>query len=393
MKRYARFALVGLSLAILSITAGSCIRVVIPEPEQGASKPVINSFVADPNNIIPGTSSMLSWSVSNATRVSIDQDIGSVSLTGSTPVSPSTTTTYILTATNASGSVTAIAQVLVSGTPSSSTPPGLPIVNSFTATPPVIPAGSSTSLSWAVSNATSVYISPMVGAVGISGSGSVSPTTTTDYTLTASNAAGTTVATTQVVVSAASSSPTPAGLPIVNSFIANPETIVAGGSSTLSWSVSNAYEVFINPAVYRQLGPIAATGSAPVSPSVTTTYTLTATNSAGIRSETVTVTVIPEPGDSPTLNWAGTWETNYGIMHLSQTGSQVTGTYEHDNGKIEGNVSGSTLTGTWSESPSYAPPDDAGDVELTMSPDLSSFTGQWRYGFSGDWDGPWSGAR
>jgi len=365
----------------------------MPEPEQGASKPVIDSFVADPNNIIPGTSSTLSWSVSNATRVSIDQYIGSVSLTGSTPVSPSTTTTYILTATNDSGSVTAMTQVLVSATPSSSTPAGLPIVNSFTATPPVTPAGSSTSLSWAVSNATSVYISPMVGAVGISGSASVSPTTTTDYTLTASNAAGTTVATTQVVVSAASSSPTPAGLPIVNSFLANPESIVAGGSSTLSWSVSNAYEVFINPAVYRQLGPIDATGSAPVSPSVTTTYTLTATNSAGTRSETVTVTVIPEPGDSPTLNWAGTWDTNWGIMHLSQTGSQVTGTYEHDSGKIEGNLSGNTLTGTWSESPSYAPPDDAGDVEVTMSPDLGSFTGQWRYGSSGEWDGTWSGTR
>jgi len=160
MKRYAWFALVGLSLVILSIAAGSCITVVVPEPEQEGSKPVIDSFAADPNNIIPGTSSMLSWSVSNATRVSMDQDIGTVSLTGSTSVSPSTTTTYILTAANASGSVTAEAQVLVSGTTSPSTPAGLPIVDSFTAIPPVIPAGSSTSLSWDVSNATSVHTPP-----------------------------------------------------------------------------------------------------------------------------------------------------------------------------------------------------------------------------------------
>jgi len=92
--------------------------------------------------------------------------------------------------------------------------------------------------------------------------------------------------------------------------------------------------------------------------------------------------------------WGGDWKTEqWGKMYLFQEGNQVTGDYEHDNGKLVGTVSGATLKGTWSEAPSYSPPDDAGDVELTMSSGGNSFTGRWRYGSSGDWDGTWSGER
>jgi hypothetical protein len=80
-----------------------------------------------------------------------------------------------------------MAQVIVSGTPS---PGGLPVVNYFTADPPVISAGSFTTLSWSVSNATSVTIDPGVGTVGSMGTASVSPATSTNYTLTAANAYG-----------------------------------------------------------------------------------------------------------------------------------------------------------------------------------------------------------
>ena len=92
--------------------------------------------------------------------------------------------------------------------------------------------------------------------------------------------------------------------------------------------------------------------------------------------------------------WEGDWKTEqWGKLYLFQEGNKVTGEYEHDNGKLVGAVSGGTLTGTWSEAPSYSPPDDAGDVELTMSPGGNSFTGRWRYGSSGDWDGTWNGVR
>jgi len=75
--------------------------------------PIINSFSADPSTITVGESSTLSWSVTDATSVTIDNGIGTVALSGTTAVSPTTTTTYTLTATNTAGSVTATTTVMV----------------------------------------------------------------------------------------------------------------------------------------------------------------------------------------------------------------------------------------------------------------------------------------
>jgi|GEM_PF-5806207 len=75
--------------------------------------PIINSFSASPSTITVGESSTLSWSVTDATSVTIDNGIGSVALTGTTAVNPTTTTTYTLTATNVAGSVTASVTITV----------------------------------------------------------------------------------------------------------------------------------------------------------------------------------------------------------------------------------------------------------------------------------------
>lgn len=82
--------------------------------------PIINSFTANPNTITQGdagglfvnSSSLLSWSVTDATTVSISQGLGTQS-GSSVSVSPSVTTTYVLTATNADGSATASVTVFV----------------------------------------------------------------------------------------------------------------------------------------------------------------------------------------------------------------------------------------------------------------------------------------
>ena len=76
--------------------------------------PLINSFSADPSTITAGESSTLSWSVTDATSVTIDHAIGTVALSGTTAVNPTTTTTYTLTATNTAGSVTATTTVMLS---------------------------------------------------------------------------------------------------------------------------------------------------------------------------------------------------------------------------------------------------------------------------------------
>jgi len=68
--------------------------------------PTIEYFTATPESISPGESFILSWSVKNATNVTIDQDVGTVSATDTVEVSPEETTTYTLTATNSDGNKT-----------------------------------------------------------------------------------------------------------------------------------------------------------------------------------------------------------------------------------------------------------------------------------------------
>ncbi len=78
-----------------------------------APLPAIAFFSTDHGNITatgdPGlpASATLSWSVANAGSVSIDGGIGAVPLVGQIAVTPSVTTTYVLTATNAAGAITA----------------------------------------------------------------------------------------------------------------------------------------------------------------------------------------------------------------------------------------------------------------------------------------------
>jgi hypothetical protein len=257
-----------------------------------SQQPSIISFNAEPSSISAGESSDLSWNVSGATTVSIDQGIGNVALTGTRSVAPAVTTVYTLTALSSAGTATATTQVIVTGAAPPPTPTGVPVINYFTASPSSISLGGSATLSWNVSNATSVTIDNGVGSVGSSGSTSVLPTATTVFTLTASNAAGSATATALVSVSGAPSPP--AGLPVIDYFTATPPIISSGGSTTLSWSVSNATSVAIDNGV----GSVALSGSMPVSPAASTNYTLTASNSYGWRTMTVPVLVT---GGGPTV--------------------------------------------------------------------------------------------
>ena len=65
--------------------------------------PVINSFTASPTTIVSGSSSTLSWDVTGADSLVINNGVGSFTSSNSfTSVSPTTNTTYTLTAYNAS---------------------------------------------------------------------------------------------------------------------------------------------------------------------------------------------------------------------------------------------------------------------------------------------------
>jgi len=75
--------------------------------------PRINVFSAAPGSIRAGQSVALSWDVSDATAVAIDQDIGVVGANGSLVVTPQSTTTYILSAVNGESISSALVTVNV----------------------------------------------------------------------------------------------------------------------------------------------------------------------------------------------------------------------------------------------------------------------------------------
>jgi len=79
--------------------------------------------------------------------------------------------------------------------------------------------------------------------------------------------------------------PAPVDNPIINYFSVDVNTITEGESATLSWEVTDADSVTIS----HGIGEVDISGSQTVSPEETTTYILTATNSAGNVTESLIV--------------------------------------------------------------------------------------------------------
>ncbi len=207
--------------------------------------------------------------------------IGNVATSGSLSVSPTTTTTYVLTARNSVNDETSSVTVAVIGLPTQV------LVFGCAATPSTISPGQSATLAWTSVNAQNVAITPGIGAVANSGTITVKPSETTTYTVRATGGDGPpSTCNITVTVSAA--------VPVVASFTATPDTINAGQSSTLQWSVTNADSVSIT-----SLGTVSNSGTRSVSPTTTTTYTLTATNASGSVTRTATITVAA--GTGPTI--------------------------------------------------------------------------------------------
>jgi hypothetical protein len=202
--------------------------------------------------------------------LTIKPGVGAVTGT-SVKVTPSTTTTYTLTATNSFGSAAVSATVVVGS---------VPTITGFAATPAKISLGQSTTLSWAVTGSPNLTLNPGFGPVAGT-SVTLSPNTTTTYVLTATNTFGTSTAAATVTVA-------PANPPVISAFLANPATVGPGIKTTLRWATNGATTVTIDHGVGTVTG-----NSVTVSPTAATTYTLTATNGAGRVSATTTVGFMP----------------------------------------------------------------------------------------------------
>ena len=118
------WALTLVLLALLISSTAGCITITVPEegappstaPEGTPAPPAIDSFTASPETINSGQTATLSWNVTGATTVTIEPVVGGVAPSGVTPVSPTATTTYMLTASNEDSSTTSSITVTVTST-------------------------------------------------------------------------------------------------------------------------------------------------------------------------------------------------------------------------------------------------------------------------------------
>lgn len=156
-----------------------------------------------------------------------------------------------------------------------------PVIHALAAAPAAYLAPGSATLTWNVSDADSLEVngSEVTGLAQLV----VSPGTTTVYTLTATNRDGSTNQDVTVTVNPA---------PVVIAFNSDRSVINSGEQVTLSWQTEFASNWSIAP------GPgdvgaqtVAGGGSVGVSPSITTTYTLSADSAFGGARSEVTIDV------------------------------------------------------------------------------------------------------
>ena len=120
-------------VGVVAIVGGCKKHVASVPPAQTAPAPTAQPTVtlsASPTTVNPGASVNLTWSSTNATDLSIDPSVGKVAVQGSSPVTPTESTTYMITANGPGGTATATARVTVTGgaavvAPTSGTPAGI----------------------------------------------------------------------------------------------------------------------------------------------------------------------------------------------------------------------------------------------------------------------------
>ncbi len=248
----------------------------------------------------------------------------------------------------------------------------------FQVTPPSIVAGETARLGWYVQEATRIVLSGGTFSnkpEPLEGNESVTPMTNTTYTLHVESNVGTCDAQVTILVTPRGSTPQPTpgletprvttpvletpqpttpapqigciGTPNIASFTASPTTISPGGSTTLSWgAVTNADAVEID----QGIGGIATPGSRTVSPTTTTTYTLTARCGANVATRQVTVVV----GEAFAVTSAamtvasrthsGVCPVNFDIAGEIRTNGTGTVTYRWERSWTSGGVGSSSLS-------------------------------------------------
>jgi len=247
---------------------------------------------ADPSAIQSGGSSELEWTTTNANTVSIDQGIGAVDANATTSVSPTSDTTYTLTAVGDGGEITCSDVVTIREE-------GDPSCDSFTSSASSVNSGEEFTLTWETTNATEVSIDSGVGIVGLDGFIDHTIGQTTTFTLRATDGetevtCDTTVKVTTGGGGGGSSSPR-------CDFEASKTKINAGEDVVLTWDNTRTNDILIednrgnvlidteNNSEDKDIDE--DEGSITVSPTKNTTYTLNAIRGSKERKCPVTITM------------------------------------------------------------------------------------------------------
>ena len=162
----------------------------------GQAAPTVSSFTAQPSSVAPNQPVTLAWNVAGATSISIDNGIGDVTGRSNVTAYPSQTTTYVLSASNASGSTTANVTVTVAASGPDTQPPTAPTLLSA-----VAKSANEVDLLWTASSDNTgvagyqiirngVMISSVPGAALVYVDNTVVPGATYTYSVAAYDAAG-----------------------------------------------------------------------------------------------------------------------------------------------------------------------------------------------------------
>ncbi|PIR84262.1 hypothetical protein COU16_01530 [Candidatus Kaiserbacteria bacterium CG10_big_fil_rev_8_21_14_0_10_47_16] len=234
-----------------------------------------------------GEAFQLTWGTTGATTVSINNGVGLVPKNGSAALSVNQDTSFILTASNSTGTVSCATNVKVQDIPVE-TPLSCDF---FQANPSTVGKGEAFQLTWATTGATQVNINNGVGLVPKNGSVALSVQADKSFILTASNASSIVSCTTTVHVE-----DIPEENPLSCDFFqANPSTVGKGEAFQLTWATTGATQVNINNGV----GLVPADGSVALTVQADKTYVLTASNASSIVSCTSTVHVQDIPVENP----------------------------------------------------------------------------------------------
>ena len=201
-----------------------------------------------------------------------------------------------------------------------------PIISLSLSQNSIIQGGSAT-LSWTVFNSSSQSISS-IGNVASSGSISVAPSSTTTYTLSA-NYYSYTSATDSVTLTVYE--------PVVANLTVDDTTIVSGEGTVLRWDVQgDASTADIQPGI----GSTNLVSYQNISPTQTTTYTLSASGFGGSDSAQVTVTVLQPPSVSingpVSIQYGSTATLSYEGVNVTQSLVIIPTYYDLDGGQVDG---------------------------------------------------------